>query len=62
MSAALRHLLSLDVRSLAALRVCVGLVVFTDVLRRMDTLEFYTDEGSSIQVYVRTHPAAAGDV
>ena len=46
----LHGLLSLDVRSLVALRVCVGLVVFADVVRRMDTLEFYTDKGGHIQM------------
>ena len=46
---ALRGVGSLDVRSLVLLRVCIGLVVLTDVVRRADTLEFYTDEGSFIQ-------------
>ena len=46
---ALRGVGSLDVRSLVLLRVCIGLVVLIDVVRRADTLEFYTDEGSFIQ-------------
>lgn len=45
----LRDALSLDVRSLVLLRVCIGLIVFIDVVRRSDTLDFYTDEGSYIQ-------------
>jgi hypothetical protein len=44
-----RGVLSLDVRSLVLLRICIGLVVFVDVARRADTLEFYTDQSSYIQ-------------
>ena len=43
---------TLDARSLALLRVCVGLCVVIDVLARADTMGFYTSSGdaSSIQV------------
>ena len=43
---------TLDARSLALLRVCVGLCVVIDVVARADTMGFYTSSGdaSSIQV------------
>eukprot|EP01043_Picozoa_sp_COSAG02_P049535 COSAG02_NODE_4984_length_4750_cov_5.407224_3_plen_411_part_00 len=44
-----RGALSLDVRSLVLLRVCIGLIVFVDVVRRADTMDFYTDQGAYIQ-------------
>jgi hypothetical protein len=40
---------SLDIRSLALFRVVIGLVACIDVVRRADTLDFYTDVGSFIQ-------------
>ena len=44
------RVLSLDTRSLALFRVALGWVACIDIARRADTLDFYTDEGSFIQV------------
>jgi hypothetical protein len=48
-SAWVRSVSTLDVRSLCLFRVCLGLVALRDVLVRTDTLDFYTDVGSFIQ-------------
>ena len=46
----LRGVCSVDVRAVALFRLCLGVVVCIDVLRRADTLDFYTDMGNPIQV------------